>query len=198
MAGDVATGMNEADGFSWAAAAPETWHDVEAVFMDCGDGRKCWCAYWYLPNKDFKAGWGTANRDFLRDLVLSGAEPGILGYIDGEVAAWASVAPRQHFDRLNRSKSFAPIDDTPVWAVNCFIVRKAFRRRGLMRFMIGGAVEFVRRKDGSVLEAYPFDSNRKAIPGYDLFVGSGAAFRDRGFQEVARRLPARPVMRLEI
>jgi GNAT superfamily N-acetyltransferase len=198
MAGGPAARVNEAADFSWAAATPERWHDVEEVFMDCGDGRKCWCAYWYLPNKEFKAGWGTTNRDYLHKLVISGEVPGVLGYAGGDVAAWVSVAPRGKFDRLNRSRSFAPVDGVPVWAINCFIVRKSFRRTGMMRLMVGAAIDFVRGEGGRVLEAYPFDSNRKAIPGYDLFVGSGAAFRDHGFREVARRLPNRPIMRLEI
>jgi GNAT superfamily N-acetyltransferase len=198
MAGGPAARVSEPAEFSWASATPDRWRDVEDVFMDCGDGRKCWCAYWYLPNKAFKDGWGTTNRDYLHDLVISGAVPGVLGYVGGDVAAWVSVAPRGQFDRLNRSRSFAPVDEVPVWAVNCFIVKKKFRRKGMMRHMVGAAIEFVRARGGNVLEAYPFESNRKAIPDYDLFAGSGAAFRENGFTEVARRLPSRPIMRLEI
>lgn len=179
-------------------ATPERWDDVETVFRDCSDGRKCWCAFWYLPNKEFKAGWGEGNAGHLKSLVLSGSEPGVLAYIDGEPAGWLSVAPRQNFDRLNRSKSFAPVDDKPVWAMNCFIVRKAFRKSGLMRALIAGGIDLVRDKGGKTIEAYPFESNRAGIPGYDLFVGTAAAFRDHGFVEVARRLPTRPVMRLEL
>jgi GNAT superfamily N-acetyltransferase len=172
------------------------WADIETVFRDCGDGSKCWCAYWYLPNREFKAGKGEGNRQWFRRHVAAGAEPGILAFVDGEPAGWLSVAPREKFDRLNRSRSFKPIDDQPVWSMNCFIVREKFRRQGLMRRLIRAGIEFVRGRGGQVIEAYPFEATRKAIPGYDLFVGTAAAFRANGFVEVARPLPTRPVMRL--
>ena len=174
------------------------WRDVASVFEDCSDGRKCWCAFWYLPNKDFKAGLGTPNRAMLEKLVRSGAEPGVLAYCGDAPAGWLSIAPREKFDRLNRSKSFAPVDSKPVWSMNCFIVKRAFRRSGMMRELIRGGIDFVAKRGGKTIEAYPFEANRKAIAGYDLFVGTAAAFREFGFAEVARRLPTRPIMRLEL
>ncbi len=52
-------------------ATPGRWPDVEAVLRDCADAARCWCAYWYLPNRDFKAGWGEANRQLLADRVAA-------------------------------------------------------------------------------------------------------------------------------
>jgi GNAT superfamily N-acetyltransferase len=184
--------------FSFHPATPDRWPDVRTVFEDSGDARKCWCAFWFLPNREFKAGWGEGNRNWFQRLVKSGAAPGIVAYRDGEPAGWLLIAPRANLDRLRRSKPFAPLDDEPAWAMNCFVVRKKFRRQGLMRALIRAGIELVRERGGTVIEAYPFQSNREAIPGYDLFVGSAAAFRDNGFREVARPLPTRPVMRLEL
>src|SRR3982751_1455009 len=103
------------------------WDDLVEVMGTCSYGRKCWCAYWYLPNAEFKAGWGDANRTPLETLVKGGRTTGLIAYIDDRPAAWVSVAPRRNFDRLNRSKNFAAIDDRDVWAVNCFVVAPAFR-----------------------------------------------------------------------
>ena len=110
---------------------PARWDDLVLVMGGCSYGRKCWCAYWYLPNADYRAGWGEGNRETLERLVKSGAEPGLIAYVDGVAAAWVSVAPRRNFDRLNRSKNFAALDDSNVWAVNCFIAAPGFRRQGL-------------------------------------------------------------------
>ena len=43
---------------------PSRWDDLAEVMGSCSYGRKCWCAYWYLPNAEFKAGWAmpTARR----------------------------------------------------------------------------------------------------------------------------------------
>ena len=168
--------------------------DARQIFGDCSYGRKCWCAYWYRPARDFKAGWGDGNAAWFADMVAGGDVPGLIAYDGSEPVAWVSVAPRERFDRLNRVASLQPVDDTPAWSINCFIVRKGWRRRGLMRDLIGHACAFIAERGGTVAEAYPMDANRKVLAD-ELFVGSAHAFRDCGFEEVARRLPSRPIMR---
>ena len=198
MDGDTAQGVSP--GIEFHPARPERLDDVMAVFGDCSYGRKCWCAYWYLPNREFKANWGEGNRHVIEDRIKSGAEPGIVGLVDGVPAIWLSIAPRTRFDRLNRSRPFAPAtadDPRGIWAMNCFITVKRFRRRGLMRQAIAAGVDFVRERGGSIIEAYPFEANRKPLVD-ELFVGTAAAFRDLGFTEVARRLPQRPMRQLRL
>lgn len=175
-------------------ATADRWDDLVQVFGDCSYGRKCWCAFWYLPNAEFKAGWGEANRAPLERLVKSGAEPGLLAYIDGDPAAWVGVAPRTDFDRLNRSKNFGPLDDQDVWAVNCFIVARRYRRQGLMQDLARAAADFAIGKGADGAEAYPVVPGSKTGAG-DLFLGTEAAFAAAGYVEVARPLPRRPVMR---
>ena len=175
-------------------ATPERWADIVEVFEGCSYGRKCWCAYWYLPHAEFKAGWGEANRAPLERLVKGGAEPGLIAYVDGLPAAWVSVAPRRRFDRLNRSKNFAAIDGEDVWAVNCFIVGKDFRRRGMMSMLAAAAAAFAIGKGAPGVEAYPLEPGPKTGTG-DLYVGTPSAFAAAGYVEVARPLPRRPIMR---
>lgn len=176
-------------------ATRERWDDLVAVMSGCSYGRKCWCAYWYLSNKDYRAGWGEQNRETLEWLVWSGKEPGIIAYVDEQPAAWVSVAPRTAFDRLNRSKNFAPLDDLPVWAVNCFVVAAPFRRQGLMARLALGAAEFAFSKGAPAVEAYPIEPSEKSGSG-DLYLGTVNAFARAGYREVVRPLPRRPVMRL--
>ena len=175
----------------------DRWDDLVAVMEGCSYARKCWCAYWYLPNKDYKAGWGEANAATLRSRVAGGEEPGVIVWVDGVPAGWCAVAPREKHDRLNRSKPFAPLDDTPVWSVTCFVVRKGYRKRGLMRALLQGAIDHAGSQGATVLEAYPMDPGERTGAS-ELFVGTQAAFRDAGVEEVARPLPRRPVMRLNL
>ena len=179
----------------FAPATAGRWADLEAVMQSCSDGRGCWCAYWYLPNKDFKAGWGDPNRLFLKAHVESGAEPGLVAYVDDEPAGWVGVAPRMAFDRLNRSRNFAALDDLLVWSMTCFIVRKGFRRRGLMRTLIRAGANFAFSKGAPAIEAYPVVPGAKTGSS-ELYLGTRDAFADEGFVECARPLPNRPVMRL--
>ncbi|MEM0990548.1 MAG: GNAT family N-acetyltransferase [Pseudomonadota bacterium] len=175
-------------------ATPERWDDLTEIFTGRGDPGKCWCAYWYLSAKDFKAGWGN-HQAVLEDRVRDGVEPGVIAYLEGDPAAWASVAPRTEFDRLVRNKqALAVVDDRPVWSLNCLVVRRDFRGRGLMRPLIRGAVAFAVAKGAPCVEAYPVDYNGKPLV-WDLYRGTIPALTDVGFVEVARRSPRQPIFR---
>ena len=176
-------------------ATAARWDDLVGVIGNCAVANRCWCAYWYLSNADFKAGWGEQNRLPLEAKVLGGEEPGIIAYVEGEPAAWVSVAPRSGFDRLRRSKNFAPIDDVPVWAVNCFVVARRFRRQGLMPVLARAAADFAIGKGAPGAEAYPIEPSEKSGAG-DLYLGTVNAFLAAGYQEVGRPSPRRPIMRL--
>lgn len=182
--------------YSFASLSSNRIDDAEFVFNDCGDASKCWCSYWYRSNAEYKAGWGEGNRRFFRSLVRKGPPPGIIAYRDGEPAGWCGVAPRQGFDRLNRSKPFAAVDEMDVWSVNCFVVTKKQRRKGLLRLLLREAVTYAGHQGAKCIEGYPVD--RQVKPGWgsaELFPGTFSAFRSEGFVEVVRRLPARPLVR---
>jgi GNAT superfamily N-acetyltransferase len=181
-------------GVSVVPVTRERWDDLVSVMGDCSSARKCWCAYWYLPNAEFKAGWGEANRATLEGLVKAGQEPGLLAYVGGTPAGWVSVAPRRSFDRLNRSRNFAALDEADVWAVNCFVVARPFRGQGLMTKMAAAAAEFAIGNGAAGAEAYPIEPGPKTGSG-DVYLGTPSAFAAAGYSEVARPLPRRPVMR---
>jgi len=169
---------------------------IAAVMSDCGDASHCWCAFWSRPRADFSADWGQGNkRWFMKQLQTADRPRGVLAYVDGEPAAWCAVAPREQHDRLARSRNLAPVDATPVWSITCFVVAKRFRRQGLMRPLIDGAVAFARMQGAKMVEAYPVDPQRKLGSG-ELYTGLLSVFLDAGFREVARRSPTRPIVRL--
>lgn len=182
--------------FKTFPAEPGRWNDLASVMQGCEYGSKCWCAYWYLPNKDYKAGWGDKNRAVMANLVASGVEPGLIAYIDDRPVGWVGVAPRIAYDRLARSATFTPIDGVPVWSITCFIVAPGFRRHGLMSKLATAAADFAFSKGAPAVEAYPMVGAEKRNAA-DLFVGTVNAFRKAGFKEVAHPSPLRRVMRLE-
>ncbi|OUJ14554.1 GNAT family N-acetyltransferase [Acetobacter sp. DsW_063] len=178
-------------------ATMEIRQDVETVFDDCSDGRGCYCAYWYRSNALYKAGWQGGNKGWFPDILDQKRPRGLVAYSDNDPAGWCGVAAREVYDRLRRSKSFAPVDERPVWSVTCFIVRKRYRRHGVAGQLLDQAITFARAQGATCLEAYPLDL-AVTTDKSDLFVGALSMFLDRGFVEVARRLPARPIVRLDL
>src|SRR6516165_9811213 len=99
--------------------------------------------------------------------------------------------------RLDRMWWFRAVDDVPVWAISCFFVRRGYRRQGGMSQLIVAALKTAKRAKTSALEAYPIDTSAPKSTS-NTFTGTAAAFTRAGFQEVARRASARPIMRHDL
>ena len=96
----------------------------------------------------------------MRDLCAGDPGPGVLAYVDGEVAGWCSVGPKSTHRALLNSRTIPRIDDEDVWSVVCFVVRTGFRRLGLMHRLLDGAIEHAHAMGAPALEGYPVDPSR--------------------------------------
>lgn len=151
--------------------------------------------WWRLPKSKWKRRQGDGNRRGLKKIVDSGVPTGILAYSSGQPVGWCAIAPRSDFSRLERSRILKPVDDEPVWSVVCFVIVKAFRRRGLTVQLLRAAVEYARRHGARIVEGYPVEPKKPVVPDVFAYTGFASAFTKAGFKEVARRSPTRPIMR---
>jgi GNAT superfamily N-acetyltransferase len=151
--------------------------------------------WWRLTAREFDARKGEANRRAMKAIVTSGRVPGLLAYHRGEVVGWCSVAPREEFPRLERSRILKPVDAEPVWSVVCFFVAKSHRRTGVGLRLLKAALEHVRGSGGRILEGYPVEPKKGSTPDVFAYHGVAEMFRRAGFREVARRSETRPIMR---
>ena len=182
----------------WVPLTPERWPDFEKLFGQRGACGGCWCMLWRLKRAEYQRGKGEGNRQAMHRIVLSGQTPGVLGYIDQEPVAWCSVAPRETFSALQRSRVLKKVDDEPVWSITCFFIRKDHRGKGLSICMAAAAVEFVKANGGRLVEAYPVEPKKARTAPAFAWTGLASAFRKAGFTECARRSETRPIMRCRI
>jgi predicted GNAT family acetyltransferase len=89
------------------------------------------------------------------------------------------------------------VDDQPVWSIICFVVPSEHRKQGVAKQMLDAAVAFCRKKKVKLVEAYPVDKEGRAADS-SLWFGTKSMFDEAGFEEVARRKPERPVVRLQV
>lgn len=173
----------------------DRWADFELLFGERGACGGCWCTYWRRLRTEFNANKGAGNRRFILKVVEDGPPPGLIGYLKGEPVGWVAVAPRADYPALARSRILQPVDDTPVWSISCLFVRKDQRRKGVSVQLLKAAVRHVKKRGGSVVEAYPVEPKTDDMPPAFAWTGLASAYLAAGFKEVARRSDTRPIMR---
>ena len=175
----------------------ERWSDFERLFGQRGACGGCWCMWWRRKRAEFDRQKGAGNKRAMKRIVASGEVPGVLGYIDGEPVGWCSIAPREAYPVLQRSRILKPVDDQPVWSVVCFFVCRAQRRRGLATALLEAAVDYAAGQGAKIVEGYPIEPKKDPMPDAFAWIGLASLFRRVGFREVARRSATRPIMRRE-
>ncbi len=174
---------------------PKRWRDLEKLFGERGACGGCWCMWWRLKWSQFEKQKGAGNKKALKKIVEAGEAPGLLAYAGREPVGWCSIAPRESYPRLERSRILKKVDDQPVWSATCFFVAQPCRRQGLSVKLLRAAVAYAKKKGARMVEGYPVEPKKKNFPCVFACIGLASAFRRAGFKEVLRRSPTRPIMR---
>ncbi len=164
-------------------ATPDRWQDVVTVLGGNGD-KGCWCQ---APRGIVPGGRRSApgaRRTALHDQLAQEPPPGLVAYVDGEVAGWCGFGPRPGLPRLVRSRTIPAIDDAGVWSILCFNVRVGYRRRGVAAALLDGVVELARRSGAPGVEGYPIDPEGGRVDTSFGYVGVTPMFEKAGFRRV--------------
>src|SRR5215207_1426541 len=187
-------------------AADAPMDDVEAVFGTKGDPAHCWCQWYKIPGSDWRAIGDEALHDRLAaQFAAPGAGPGLLAYDGDTPVGWCAIEPRANLPRLKQSRLIAgstpnpDFDEPGIWSLSCFVVPRAYRRRGVGKALTEAAVEFARANGARIVEGYAIDHHvREKTPAADLFHGTVSMFENAGFEEVARPKDDRAIMQLRL
>lgn len=144
-------------------------------------GGGCFRAAWWVPTWD---GWGerTAdeNRRLREALLARGEHDSYLLYVDGAPLGWCQVGPRDRLAKLVAQDGLAA--DAEAWAITCFQITPAHRRRGLAGRLLGAVLDDLAARGVRRVEAFP---KRGASDEGELWNGAEAMFRAAGFASVA-------------
>ena len=187
---------------------PDRLPDLATLFEQGGDPKWCWCTYFRVRGRDWTNSTAAENRAVLEraadDDTGDGRAPGLVAYDAGEAVGWVSVGPREDYERLAFSKVLAPLDDTPVWSIVCFVVGRRSRGRGVANGLLDAAVSYARDHGATTLEAYPVDvADGVRPPSANVYHGTLSMFERAGFHVAERRQanaasPVRPIVRLDL
>ena len=171
------------------------WPDLQALFGPNGADGGCWCMWWRISRAEFARQAGEGNRRAMEAIIHGGEVPGLLAYHEGRPVGWISVAPRERFPVLDRSRTLRRVDDEPVWSIVCFYVERSWRRNGMSRRLIEAAADYARSNGARILEAYPVDPEHPTVKGDEAFTGLLPTFLKAGFRVAARRSARRVIVR---
>jgi GNAT superfamily N-acetyltransferase len=133
-----------------------TWADLERLFDARGAPHYCYCTlYRASGNLD-----NARKKPTMAALVKAGTPVGVLAYERSVPVGWCSIAPRETYVKLARSRTMprATPEEASTWTILCFFVAREHRCRGITRALLRGAVSYARKSKAKFVEGYPFDT----------------------------------------
>jgi GNAT superfamily N-acetyltransferase len=189
-----------------ALAGPR--HAAALVELFESNGFGCFCRFWHFQGnaREWLARCREAPEENRRASLaeLAASAPEMLGLVAttpaGRVLGWLKLAPavvlgKLYGQRLYKGLSCFEADRSGVFTVGCLLVREGFRRQGIARALLRGAVEQAPALGARVLEALP----RSDVDAADaaLMLGPTRLFLEAGFAIVHDFHPY-PVLRLNL
>ena len=135
------------------------WKDFERFFEAVGSPHFCWCTIYRVSGS--RRLTKTQKKSTMQGLVEAGVPIGVLAYEGDEPVGWCSIAPRETYSRLERSRTMPRVTPpgTETWVVLCFFVARNHRKHGVAHALLRGAVSYARNCGAKVIEGYPFDTS---------------------------------------
>lgn len=139
----------------------------------------CWCMGFH-PEGIPKDATAAENRRHKQARVEAGTAHAALVLEDDLCVGWCQFGSPEELPRI---KSRAAYERTavsvPEWRIACFYVRKGYRRRGVSKDALAGALGLIAGLGGGVVEGYPEPVG--AVPAGFLFNGALSTYEQLGF-----------------
>jgi GNAT superfamily N-acetyltransferase len=176
----------------------KSWTLFEKLMGERGGCGGCWCMAYRLPTKEFHVNKFEGNKKLMKKIVAANQPTGLIATCDGEPIGWVALAPREDFCKIETARTLKRIDHKPVWSIPCFFVRKEYRKQGLSKLLIKGAIGYAKKHKIKTLEAYPVIPYSEKMPDAFLWIGALSAFTSNGFKVVQKNGKRKRMVRLDL
>jgi ribosomal protein S18 acetylase RimI-like enzyme len=120
-------------------------------------------------------------QNFKRRLVETGRAHAALVF-DGETAVgWAQYGSPDELPGISHRKEVQAAGSSPDWRITCVFVDRRYRRRGITRTAVDGALELIAAAGGGTVESYPQDTAGKKVSASFLYNATRSTFEQAGF-----------------
>lgn len=167
------------------ALAPDTWEAFERLAeKHNGVWGGCWCTNFHPQWDDLAKGSGAqGTHDLKKRLVKEGLAHAALVFDGPDAVAWCEYGPPSELTRLYHRKEVERTGyDPPDWRITCFFVDRDYRRQGVARLALQGALDLIASAGGGVVESYPQEPASPAkMSSSFLYNGTRPMFEAAGF-----------------
>jgi GNAT superfamily N-acetyltransferase len=161
------------------------WPALAELFAAGGDPKWCWCQFWRKPGSNWTNTTPAENRADLEALVGADPAPGLVAMRDGVAVGWVGLGPREAFPRLARSRTLPQLPGEEVWVINCFVVARTERGRGIGEALLTAAVTYAHDHGARLVEGFPVETGGERMPSAGAYTGTRGMFERAGFSEAA-------------
>ena len=166
-------------------------HETGPAFADNPEWAKCYCHFYQVPVAVTWSSFdGPANRDAMAARIATGEMDGFLAYDGEDVVGWVNAQPYHKLQhacaRLRIAAPSLPVPVQDAAAIVCFVTAPQWRRRGVARALLAGAMEDYGARGIRVIDAFPWNVGPEDTAATDHYHGSPAMFAAAGFVEIAR------------
>ncbi len=170
----------------------DTWDAFVALCDRHGGGGfgGCYCTWFHRAvhggaTKDGPPPSADRTRLYKQDRVANGNAHAALVF-DADVAvAWAQYGSQDELPGISHRQDVAAAGaDWADWRITCVFVDRAYRRRGVARVAIDGALSLIAAAGGGRVESYPQDTAGRTISASFLYNATRSVFEEAGFEYV--------------
>ncbi len=165
-------------------------HETGPAFADNPAWAKCYCHYYEVPTSVSWASYdGAANRAAMDARIASGEMEGFLAYAGSEVVGWVNAQPyhklRHVCARLRIAAPPLPVPAHDAAAIVCFVTAPPWRRKGVARALLDGALANFTARGVALVDAFPWNVGPDVTGPADHYHGSPAMYAAAGFTAIA-------------
>jgi GNAT superfamily N-acetyltransferase len=112
---------------------------------------------WRISNTEFRSLRSGGRKHALRERVFARTPVGLLAYEGENPVGWCSIAPRETYGRLERSRTIPRIDGQVTWSVVCLYLDRSVRGRGLSSQLLLEGASYAAVQGAQIIEGYPVE-----------------------------------------
>ena len=163
-------------------------HERGPAFADNAGWAKCYCHYYEVPTAiPWNSLDATANRTAMAARIDAGEMEGFLAYAGRDVVGWLNAQPYHKLahacSRLGIAAPELAVPPHEAAAIVCFVIDPRWRRRGVARALLDGALASFSARGIRVVDAFPWKAGASTAAS-DHYHGPPALFAAAGFAAI--------------